>query len=88
MTRTFRILPALFVASLALSQGCTLLYDTDGLVTTCTRPADCPDEMYCDEGACLPTNPDQDAGVTDAGGADAGTMDADAGAMDVDAGTT
>lgn len=47
--------------AVAILSGCTLLLDTQGLITPCVEQADCEDGFVCDENACLPEDEDPGA---------------------------
>ena len=54
-----RLLPALLSAG-ALVASCTLVLDTESLITPCTIDQECDDALgegyQCQENACLPTD--------------------------------
>lgn len=58
-------LVSILLAAAALGAGCTLLLDTESLVTPCTVDQECDDALgegfECRENACLPTDEDDGA---------------------------
>lgn len=62
MSRLLSILLAVLIGAAALGAGCTLLLDTESLVTPCTVDQECDDALgegfECRENACLPVDED------------------------------
>lgn len=57
----FALVSCVAVVAAAFS-GCTLILNTEDLITDCTAQEDCEEGFVCEDNACLPEDTDDSAG--------------------------